>query len=97
MLGEGDLENAMRDQIGVPANRTGEMTVRTSAEGVVTLVMRFVHGSSLGAQEQRIDLRGKRRARRILDRRVNSARVAEHDARSEPALHGPELRERFGR
>ena len=28
MLGEGDLENAMRNQIGVSANRTGEMAVR---------------------------------------------------------------------
>ena len=73
------------------------MAVRPSTEGVVTLVMRFVHGSLLGAQEQRIDLWGKRRARRILNRRVNSAGVSEHDARSEPALHGPELRERFGR
>ena len=30
MLGEGDLENAMRNQIGVSANRTGEMAVRAS-------------------------------------------------------------------
>ena len=92
-FGKRQLEDAVYDKIGVSANGAGEVAVRPGAEGVMALVAGLVHGTLLGTQQQRVDLGGERGPRSILDRRVDGARIAEHDARGQAPFDRAELGE----